>query len=414
MTRRENTRRASSVEPSMRTYWRIFTILCLWTAACWLVIGGLLHSVLPGGWLTVLAAVFLCVAPGLWMVRKWAGGSAYPSASARLWVVRPFWYAQLFLPLLAVSGLIGAIAGLPFAGSGPAGRWALGAAAVILGVLGLVGYAGVRRLAVRRLDVGIEDLPAGLEGLRIVQVSDLHVGPHTSRRHLARVAAAIREARPDLIAITGDQVDDYARDVEHFTAAFRGLSAPYGVFAIPGNHDVYAGWPAVHRGLEAAGITVLVNRAVAVERNGARFWVAGTGDPAGRRGTPVAPDIERTLAAVPAGDFTLALAHNPALWPALADRGVELTLSGHTHYGQIAIPRLGWSLASPFVEHAMGRHRQGGSELYINPGTNYWGIPFRLGTPAEVTVLTLRRGSAAAWRKESSQRLRWCVPALSN
>jgi predicted MPP superfamily phosphohydrolase len=98
----------------------------------------------------------------------------------------------------------------------------------------------------------------------------------------------------------------------------------------------------------------------------------------------------------------------------LADRGVELTLSGHTHYGQMAIPRLGWSLASPFVEHAMGRHRQGGSELYINPGTNYWGIPFRLGTPAEVTVLTLRRGSAAAWRKESSQRLGWCVPALSN
>ena len=69
---------------------------------------------------------------------------------------------------------------------------------------------------------------------------------------------------------------------------------------------------------------------------------------------------------------------------------MELTLSGHTHYGQIAIPRLGWSLASPFLEHAMGRHQRNGSQLYINPGTNYWGIPFRLGTPPEVTVLTLR------------------------
>jgi hypothetical protein len=206
------------------------------------------------------------------------------------------------------------------------------------------------------------------------------------------VAAAVRDAQPDLIAVTGDQVDDYARDVEPFAAAFRGLSAPLGVFAIPGNHDVYAGWPAVHRGLEAMGITVLVNRAVAVERNGASFWVAGTGDPAGRRGTPAAaPDIEKTLADIPPGGFTLALAHNPALWPALAERGVELTLSGHTHYGQIAIPRLGWSLASPFLEHAMGQHRRDGSQLYINPGTNYWGIPFRIGTLPEVTVLTLRR-----------------------
>ena len=88
------------------------------------------------------------------------------------------------------------------------------------------------------------------------------------------------------------------------------------------------------------------------------------------------------------------LAHNPALWPALAERGVELTLSGHTHYGQIAIPWLGWSLASPFLEHAMGEHRQDGSYLYINPGTNYWGIPFRIGTPPEVTVLTLRAAPA--------------------
>jgi predicted MPP superfamily phosphohydrolase len=374
----------------MRPYWRILAVLFLWTAACWLVIGGLLRPVVPGGWLTVLAVALACVSPSLWMVRN-LGRSTYPSAFTRIWVFRPFWYAQVFQLLLAASGLIGAVAGFPFGASGTAGRWALGVAAVGLGALGLLGYVGARRLVVRRLEIGVEELPAGLEGMRIVQVSDLHVGPHTSRRFLARVAAAVRDAEPDLIAITGDQVDDYARDVEPFAAPFRGLSAPLGVFAIPGNHDVYAGWPAVQRGLEAMGITVLVNRAVPLERGGARFWVAGTGDPAGRRGTPVAPDIARTLAAVPSGDFTLALAHNPALWPALAERGVELTLSGHTHYGQIAIPRLGWSLASAFLEHAMGQHRRGRSQLYINPGTNYWGIPFRIGTPPEVTVLTLRR-----------------------
>ena len=369
-------------------------MLLLWTAACWLVIGGLLHPLLPGGWLTVLVAVLLCTAPILVMLRN-LGGKGYPSALTRLWLLRPFWYAQAFLPLLAVAGLVGALAGLPFGASGSAGRWALAVAASILILFGWAGYAGSRWLVVRRLDVGFNHLPAGLEGMRIAQLSDLHVGPHTSRRHLARIAEAVRDAQPDLIAVTGDQVDDYARDVEPFAKAFRGLSAPLGVFAIPGNHDVYAGWAGVHRGLEAMGITVLVNRAVPLERNGARFWVAGTGDPAGRRGSGVAPDLNRTLAEVPPEGFTIALAHNPALWPALAERGVELTLSGHTHHGQLSIPPLGWSLASLFLEHAMGEHRRGGSYLYISPGTNYWGIPLRIGALPEVTVLTLRRSGGA-------------------
>ena len=227
-----------------------------------------------------------------------------------------------------------------------------------------------------------------------MQISDLHVGPHTPRRYLAAVARAVRDARPDLIAITGDQVDDYARDGAHFAEAFAGLSAPLGVFAIPGNHDVYAGWSAVRAGLEAMGITVLVNDALQLARGEGRFWLAGTGDPAGRGGE-AAPDLARTLAPVPEGAFTIVLAHNPALWPALARSGVHLTLSGHTHHGQLSIPRLGWSLASPFLEHAMGTHRLGESLLYVNPGTNYWGLPFRIGALPEVTVLTLGRGRDA-------------------
>ncbi|HKH49565.1 MAG TPA: metallophosphoesterase [Thermoanaerobaculia bacterium] len=374
----------------MRRFWRFIAVLLAWTAGWWLVIGALLHSLLPGGWLTVVGAAALCTAPILARIGI-LGREAYPSALKRLWLYRPFWYIQLFVPLLALAGLAGALAGSPFGASGPAGRGALALAALILAGLALAGYVGTHRLVVRRLEADFDDLPPGLEGMRIVQISDLHVGPHTSRRHLRRIAAAVRDARPDLIAITGDQVDDYAGDIEPFAAAFDGLSAPLGVFAIPGNHDVYAGWTAVHQGLEALGMTVLVNHAVPLERNGSRFWLAGTGDPAGRGGSAVAPDIPRTLAAIPPDSFTIALAHNPALWPALAERGVELTLSGHTHYGQLAIPRLGWSLASPFLKHAMGAHRQDGSLLYINPGTNYWGIPFRLGTRPEVTVLTLRR-----------------------
>ena len=101
---------------------------------------------------------------------------------------------------------------------------------------------------------------------------------------------------------------------------------------------------------------------------------------------------ERSAASPPVPS-RIVLAHNPALWPSLAERGVHLTLSGHTHYGQLSIPRIGWSLASLFLEHAMDWHARGGSLLYINPGTNYWGLPLRLGALPEVTIITLARAS---------------------
>lgn len=375
---------------------RVLAFMLGWMALWWSIVGALAARVVPGGWLTVGGMALLAALPLAALARGF-GGRVYPSARTRIWVLRPFWYVQLVLPLVAIAGAVGFLLGLPFGAGAAAGRVAMALVASALLLLALAGYAGARHLVVRRLDVLVDRLPAGLEGLRIAQISDLHVGPHTPARFLERVAQAVRQARPHLVAITGDQVDDFAEDVDHFTYAVRSIAAPLGVFAIPGNHDVYAGWEAVRRGMEAAGIRVLVNDAVALEHNGTRFWVAGTGDPAARHfsrggGASAAPDIERTLAGVPADAFTLVLAHNPALWPALARRGASLTLSGHTHHGQFSIPRLGWSLASPFLEHAMGVHRLGGSLLYIHPGTNYWGVPFRIGALPEVTVLTLKAG----------------------
>jgi predicted MPP superfamily phosphohydrolase len=241
-----------------------------------------------------------------------------------------------------------------------------------------------------------------LDGLRIVQISDLHVGPHTSRRFMSRVAATVGGAAPDVIAVTGDVVDDRAEDVTWYAAAFARLRAPLGVYLIPGNHDIYAGWEAVAHSLrQRTETTILVNESRVVERRGARLAIVGTGDPAaGMRRQPwtvssAAPDVERALAEVPSATTVVAFAHNPALWPGLAKRGVALTLSGHTHWGQLALPRFGWSVASPFMEYAMGAHRAGDSLLYINPGTGYWGIPFRLGAYPEITIVTLPRANEA-------------------
>ena len=386
--------------------------LLVWLGVPWLVVGAWIQPLIPGGWWLVAAGLVACTLPVRTLVRG-VRNKTYPSALTRLVVLRPFWYAMVFLPLLAVATLVGGLAGLPFGEAGSAGRWALAATVAVLTPVALLGYAATRRLVVKHLEVRMPRLPARFDGLRVVQISDLHVGPHTRADLLEQVARTVREQHPDLLVISGDQVDDFARDVDLFNRAFGALEAPLGVFAVAGNHDIYAGWDRVHRGLAEAGFTVLVNEAVPIEpiepiepgesdeasgSDERRLWIAGTGDPAGRGWSgggarAAAPDVERTLAAVPPDEPVLAIAHNPALWPALAARGVDLTLSGHTHYGQLAIPRLGWSMASPFLKLAMGTHRQGRSLLYIHPGTNYWGIPFRLGTPPEVAVLTLTAGS---------------------
>ncbi len=373
----------------------VFAIVLGWNAACWIVLGPLLAPVVPGGWYVVLLVAAFLLFPLLVLART-IGGGGYPSPAIRIWVFRPFWYSQLFLPLLALAGLVGIVLGLPFGNAPGVGRFAVAVAGATLAGIAIVGYFGARRLVVRPLELVFDSLPPAFDGLRIAQLSDLHIGPHTSRRHLARVVAAVGEAHPDLIAYTGDQVDDYARDMEPFAAALGGLAAPLGSFAIAGNHDIIAGWSAVRAGMEGMGITVLVNDAVQLTRGGDRVWLAGTGDPAGRAwtgrgGAAAAPDVARALDPVPPGEFTIAFAHNPALWPALAERGVDLTLSGHTHYGQFSIPGIRWSVASVFLDLSMGVYERGNSVLYISCGTNFWGLPLRIGDPAEVAVVTLRR-----------------------
>lgn len=394
---------------------RLVALVLGWSVVWWLPLGALLAPVTPGGWVTLVALAVVATAPLGVLIHFFQDGR-YPSGRVRVWAFRPFWYIQMGLPFLSLAGMLGVGAGLlatTFSGGGQAGevmmdaspmspamigRLVVAITAVLLVVLGVWGFVGAHRLVVRRVSLLWRHLPDGLDGLRIVQVSDLHVGPHSSRKVLARVADAVEKARPELIAVTGDQVDDFAGDVEHFVRAFGHLRAPLGVYAVAGNHDVYAGWSEVREAMRATGMSVLENESVTVERGGARFKLAGTGDPAACRDglAGPAPDVDRTLAEVSDDDFVICLAHNPSLWPMLAARGVELTLSGHTHHGQLSIPRLGWSLASVFLDHAMGTYRLDDTVLYINPGTHYWGIPFRIGAIPEVTVMTLRKGCPSA------------------
>jgi hypothetical protein len=330
---------------------------------------------------------------------RWRRWPFYPTAAFRLLVVRPALYIQLLLPFVAAAGVLGALAGAPFAHPLRGGQ--IGALGILIAgsVLLVTGYLGTRRLVVRHVDAEVPGLPVEFDGLRIAQLSDLHVGPQTPRVFLRRVVDATNALGADLIAVTGDLVDDRSEDVTAYIAGLGALRAPLGVFMIPGNHDIMAGWDAVHRGLRAARIgKVLVNGVHILRRGTASLALIGTGDPAawGRGPAAAVPDIAKALRAVPRDVTVVALAHNPSLWPSLVERGVAVTLSGHTHWGQFAVPHLDWSLASMFLERAMGAHRADSSLLYINPGIGYWGIPFRIGASPEITLVTLRRADVAA------------------
>jgi predicted MPP superfamily phosphohydrolase len=382
--------------PQRRTAPVVFRI-GIYFAAAWGIVAALASGLFPGAPFIAIAIGAYTTIPVL-VFARWRGWPFYPGAAFRLFVVRPFWYTQILLPLVAGMGLIGIAIGLAFEYPILVGQIFAGSTLAVATIVLVIGYVGSRSLVTRQVEFGVPSLPESFEGLRIVQLSDLHVGPHTPRRFLERVMRATRGLAPDLIAVTGDLVDDRAEDVDAYAKIFRGLQAPLGVYIIPGNHDVYAGWDAIERAVRAEGLgTVLVNESTLLRRGLDTIALVGTGDPAGgRRGTSrAAPDLGRALEDVPSDVTVIAFAHNPALWPALAARGVSLTLSGHTHWGQFALPKLGWSLASPFLEHAMAAHVERDALLYISPGTGYWGIPFRIGARPEVTLVTLRHAATA-------------------
>lgn len=385
-----NRRRANARFKRLRSVVTYFTLYLL---VCWSIVGALVWRLFPGSTLAVAALAVYTTAP-LYIFFRRLRWTFYPGAVFRILVVRVLLYTQLTLPFVAIAATVGALVGWPFDASMLMARTL--ALIVLVGAVALlfIGYVGSRSLVVREVEARMPTLPPEFDGLQIVQLSDLHVGPHSSRAFLERVVRTVDTLGADLIVVTGDLIDDRPEDVTEYAKYFSRLSAPLGVFMIPGNHDVYAGWKDVESELRRlVPGHILVNDSVVLERGTAKLAIVGTGDPAGAQrgaGAQVGPDITKAFSRVPAGVQTVVLAHNPGLWPAIVKHRPALTLSGHTHWGQFAFPKRNWSLASRFLTHAMGHYQEQDSLLYISPGTGYWGIPFRIGALPEVTRVTLR------------------------
>lgn len=249
-----------------------------------------------------------------------------------------------------------------------------------------------RRLVVRERELRLPRWPPELDGLRIALVSDLHAGaPHVDAERVGDVVARTNATRPDLVCLLGDFVDPNVTlgtpvAPEPVAERLGALEAPLGVVAVLGNHDWHAGGERVREALAHAGVRVLEDDAVAVGRPPRRLWLAGLAD-ATRRD----PDVLGTLAAVPEDEPLLVLSHDPDLFPHVPARAA-LTVSGHTHGGQVAIPGLrARVIPSRYGErYARGHVVEDGRHLYVTTGVGTSTHPIRLGAPPEIVVLRLR------------------------
>jgi len=259
------------------------------------------------------------------------------------------------------------------------------------------GYVhGHRRLVVTRLALPLEGLPPALAGLRVVQVSDLHLGPLAHREALRDAFARVAALDPDIVCVTGDLVDSPATDLDSWMPELARLSARHGVFAILGNHDRQVGAERVAAALGRwTAWRILRDEVATIEVGGARLHLLGLED---RPEGSAAEALPALLATVPGGEPAILLAHRPSVFPAAAAAGVRLILAGHTHGGQLAVPGVrGANVARLVVTRFdAGSFERDGALLHVNRGLGTSGQRVRVGAPREITLFTLVPPAARA------------------
>ncbi len=241
-----------------------------------------------------------------------------------------------------------------------------------------------RALTLSQIDVELESLPATFDGFRLLFISDIHAGSFISPSTLEFTFQRLLATCPDVILLGGDLVTTSLREFVQHREAFTMLHAPMGVFAVLGNHDHYTKDPGGLRDMvEAAGIEMLHNRSVTLRHGDAEISLAGVDDLMSGH-----PDLEAALAGTRAP--VLLIAHNPDTAFDAARAGVALTLSGHTHGGQIRIPGLPVLVRQSRFRLDEGRYQIGAMELVVSRGLGATGLPLRVACPPEAVLIRLK------------------------
>jgi len=378
-----------------------------------LILGGLHYYIwarlvrdtrLPQPWAAALLAGLVVLATGLplmrLVIRRW------PDAARILgW---PF-YTWLGVAMLLFFLLVGTDVGRLLVWMGNKLRsqpapidlarrtlFARGVAGVVTAAAGTLTAVALRSalgpVAVKRVPIMLTRWPEALNGFKLVQLTDIHVGPTIGRAFIETIVAHTNALNPDLIAITGDLVDGTVDELRDSVAPLAQLRARHGVYFVTGNHEYFSGAAPWIAELTRLGIRCLRNERVSIGDGAASFDLAGVDDRSGARfGEPGhGEDLDKALAALDPEREVVLLAHQPKSVFAAARFGVGLQISGHTHGGQIWPFSYFVRLQQPFIA---GLHRHDGAQVYVSRGTGYWGPPMRLGAPAEITQLVLTRGN---------------------
>ncbi len=251
---------------------------------------------------------------------------------------------------------------------------------------------------VSQVGVTLKRLPSVFEGVRIAQLSDIHFNPFMTTKHLERVVELTNAQRADLVILTGDFVTsatngrgNKGRAEQAWPCAdvLRRLESPLGCFAVLGNHDYATNGDVVTEALSAGSrIQVLRNRSIALERGGARLWLAGVDDVSANLANP---DV--ALRGVPKQECTVVAVHEPDFADEIQKFPVDFQISGHSHGGQIRFPGVGALYLPPLArKYPQGHYWLGQLQLYTNRGIGVIEVPMRFLCPPEITVFTLKKG----------------------
>jgi predicted MPP superfamily phosphohydrolase len=338
----------------------------------------------------------------LWLIASFFGFLAVESVGAIEWVtnaaanLRPGAVAADFNPSRRAFFQYAAI----FAGSMP----------FLAATYGFA--AGRLRYTIERVDVPIANLPPELDGLRIAQLSDIHIGDYMPPDEIARAVDMANELNPDISFVTGDFVSREGDPLETCITELSRLRAPLGVWGCNGNHEIYAGVEdEAQRLFHEKGMRLLRAQSAVVEHNGASFNLLGVDYQRDHMvsGEHIGPMLQEIEHLVRRDMPNVLLSHNPNSFRRAAELGIELSLAGHTHGGQIKFEIVDHSvsparLITPFVAghytlpmvngHANVKSASNGAHkaaLYVNRGLGTLGFPVRIGVPPEITLLTLRR-----------------------
>lgn len=258
-----------------------------------------------------------------------------------------------------------------------------------------IALAQLNKVRVRRFVLPIVDLPKELDGVTIAQVSDMHVGRFTKGEVLQKTVRLVNEMRADLVLLTGDLINDALADLDTGLEIARAMESRFGVAIIEGNHDLIENPGKFETRVKASGIPFLLNESMIVDVRGVPVqllglrWTRVHGD---GRDAAIGADVRKLLEQRNTEAFPILLAHHPHAFDAAAEAELPLTLSGHTHGGQLMLnEQLGFGPA--LFRYWSGLYTRGRSKLIVSNGVGNW-FPLRVNAPAEIVHLTLRRENA--------------------